>query len=136
MDCTCPRCASGHTQRLAVIYAHGTLHTPGRPIQTAASSLAAPPKPMSYLGPSIITFLVFLILGDLALARLPRNSWFAGGTLGNALQAAFVFVPVLAWIIMARRYNGSRWREQIGQWEHSFRCNRCGEVFVVVPHNR
>ena len=134
MDCSCPRCASGQTQRLAVVYADGTLSVRGRPQHTSASQLAAPPKPMSYLGPSVLLFLAFLILGDLALARLPRGSWLAGGTVGNTLQAAFVLVPVLAWLIRAHRYNATRWRERVRQWEHSFRCSRCGAVFLVPAH--
>lgn len=135
MNCTCPHCASGQTQRLAIIYTEGTLRTRSRSMQTAASFLAAPPKPMGYFGPSVVLFLGFLVLGDVALGRLPHESWLAGGVLGNTLQAAFVFAPVLAWIILARRYNGSHWREQIGRWERSFRCSRCGEVFLV-PHHR
>ena len=131
MDCTCPSCASGQTQRLAVIYADGTLRTRGRSMQTAGSLLAAPPKPMSYLGPSVVIFFVFLILGDLAISKLPRDSWLAGGALGNTLQAAFLFVPVIAWMIRAHRYNATTWRARVGEWERSFRCSRCGEVFRV-----
>lgn len=135
MDCTCPRCASGHTQRLAVIYAQGTLPMRGRPLQTTASHLAEPPKPMAYLGPSVVIFLTFLILGAIVLSRLPRDSWLAGGTLGNALQAAFVFAPVAAWVVLARRYNATHWRKHVSQWERSFRCNRCGEFFLVPAHH-
>lgn len=133
MDCTCPRCASGDTQRLAVIYTQGTLRVHGRPLQTAASHLAEPPKAMPYLGPSVVIFLAFLILGAFALSRLPHDSWLAGGTFGNGLQAAFVFVPVLAWVVLARGYNATRWRERVSHWERSFRCNRCGEIFLVPP---
>ena len=131
MDCTCPHCANHQTQRLAMIYARGTLRVHGRLLQTAASHFAAPPKPMTYLGPSIVIFLAFLILGDLALVNLPRHSWLASGAFANALQAAFLFVPVFLWLVLARRYNATRWRERLGQWERSFQCSRCGEVFLI-----
>ena len=90
---------------------------------------------MAYLGPSVVIFLAFLILGAIVLSRLPRGSWLAVGTLGNTLQAAFVFVPVAAWVVLARRYNATHWRKHIIQWEWSFRCNRCGEVFPVPAHH-
>jgi hypothetical protein len=135
MDCTCPSCASGQSQRLAVIYADGTLRARGRSMQTAGSFLAAPPRPMSYVVPSMVIFLAFLILGAIGISKLPRNSWLVSSALGNTLQAAFVFVPVIAWMIRARRYNAITWRKRLGQWERSFRCSRCGEVFLV-SHNR
>lgn len=131
MDCICPSCASGQIQRLAVIHADGVLRARGRPIQTTGSFLAAPPKPRAYLGPTVVIFLAFLILGAIAVSKLPRDSWLSGGALGNSLQAAFLFVPVIAWLIRARRYNATTWRERLGRWERSFRCNRCGEVFLV-----
>lgn len=131
MNCFCPSCTSGQTQRLSVIYASGTLRTRGRPLQTAASFRAKPPKPMTYAGPMTGIFLLFLILGACAAASLPRDSWLLDGALANLLQAAFVFIPVLAWAALAHRYNHTIWPRRFDQWEHSFQCNRCGQVFTA-----
>jgi len=135
MDCTCPSCASGQTQRLAVIHADGMLRARGRSMQTAGSFLAAPPRPMSYVVPSIVIFLAFLMLGAIGISKLPRDSWLVSSALGNTLQAVFLFVPVIAWAIRAHRYNATTWRERVTEWERSFRCSRCGEVFRV-PNGR
>ncbi len=131
MDCTCPRCASGQTQRLPVLYADGTLIKGRRSMQTTASFLAAPPKPMTYAGPLVALFLIFLIMGDIAVARLPPDSWLAHSSLGNALQAAFLFTPLIVWVSRAYRYNQTTWRKRLAQWQSSFRCGRCGEVFIL-----
>jgi hypothetical protein len=129
MDCTCPSCASNQTQRLPVIHADGTLLTNGRPMKTAASFLAAPPKPRTYAGPLVVIFLAFLVIGDLVIARLPPNSWLVRSSIGNALQAAFLFLPLIVWISRVYRYNQTTWRRRLNQWQRSFRCNRCGRVF-------
>lgn len=131
MDCTCPRCASSETQSLAMIYAHGTLRSRGRVFETTASHGARAPAPITYLGPSVAIFLSFLIMGAWLLSRLPRDAFFAVGRLGNMLQAAFVFVPVLAWVTLARRYNATVWRERRKAWERSFQCGRCGQIFLL-----
>jgi len=131
MDCTCPRCASGQTQRLPVLYADGTLIKGRRSMQTTASFLAAPPRPMTYAGPLIALFLIFLIMGDIAVARLPPDSWLAHSSLGNALQAAFLFTPLIVWVSRAYWYNQTTWRKRLDQWQRSFRCGRCGEVFIL-----
>ena len=131
MDCTCPRCASGQTQRLPVLYADGTLIKSRRSMQTAASFLAAPPKPMTYAGPLVALFLIFLIMGDISVARLPPDSWLVHSSLGNALQAAFLFSPLVVWVFHAYRYNRITWRKRLDHWQRSFRCSRCGEVFIL-----
>jgi uncharacterized membrane protein YphA (DoxX/SURF4 family) len=89
---------------------------------------------MSYLGPSVAIFLIFLILAAIGLAHFPRSSWLANGTLGNTLQAAFVLGPVFVWVIRAHRYNATQWRERLHRWERSFRCSRCGAVFLIPAH--
>jgi len=131
MDCNCPSCTSGQTQRLSVIYEAGVMRTNRRSMQTAASRRAAPPPPMTYAGPLVAIFFIFLILGALAISRLPSDAWLVRSAPGNALQAAFLFAPMILWVIRAHRYNGTTWRQHLNQWQRSFQCNRCGQVFEV-----
>lgn len=130
MDCTCPRCASDQTQRLAIIYSDGALRTKNRSMQTATSSSAAPPKPMSYAGPIVTIFVTFLVIAAIGISKLPANSWLAKSAIGNLLQAAFLFLPVVAWVVLAYRYNHTTWHRLLKSWERSFQCHRCGRVFV------
>lgn len=132
MDCYCPRCASGHTQRLSIIYESGlVLHTRGHSMQTAASSTAAPPQPMSYAGPLVVIFVIFVVVGNVIFAQFPPHSWIVRSTPGNWIQAAFLFLPMIAWVVLARRYNTTTWRRLRERWRRSFRCNRCGQAFLI-----
>ena len=131
MNCTCPSCASGQTQRLSLIFQSGILRTSGRSMQTAASRYASPPRPMSYAGPLVAIFLLFLVIGAIAISKLPPHSWLVASAVGNGLQAAFLFLPMIAWVIRAYRYNETTWLARIDQWQRSFQCGRCGHVFVL-----
>ena len=103
----------------------------GRSLQTTASRYAAPPQPMTYAGPLGAIFLTFLVIGAFAISRVPAHSWLVNSALGNGLQAAFLFVPMIAWVIRAHRYNETTWLALINHWERSFQCSRCGQVFVI-----
>ena len=131
MNCNCPSCTSGQTQRLSVIYEAGVMRANRRSMQTAASRRAAPPPPMTYAGPLVAIFFTCLVIGAVAISRLPPDSWLVRSEPGNALQAAFLFVPMILWVIRAYRYNGTTWRQLLDHWQRSFQCNRCGQVFKV-----
>jgi len=131
MDCTCPSCTSGQTQRLSIIYAGGMLRTKRRSMHTTASLLAAPPKPVTYAGPLVAIFFTCLVIGALIISRLPSDSWLVRSAPGNALQAAFLFVPMILWVIRAYRYNATTGAKLLDQWQRSFQCNRCGQVFAA-----
>lgn len=131
MDCTCPSCTSGQTQRLSVIYENGVMRTNHHSMQTAASRRAAPPKPVTYAGPLVAIFFTCLVIGALIISRLPSDSWLVRSAPGNALQVAFLFVPMILWVIRAYRYNATTGAKLLDRWQHSFQCNRCGQVFAA-----
>lgn len=87
---------------------------------------------MSYVGPMVILFLGFLIVGGIVVSKLPADSWLVQGKIANVLQAVFIFAPPIGWLLLAYRYNRTTWRRLLERWAQSFQCGRCGRVFVVA----
>lgn len=144
-DYVCPSCKSDNVQRLAVIYEGGLMDvntkTSGVGIgfggggigvgvgggktkgtsQTVASKRAAPPPKKKFLKPLGLIFVAFLVLGLMA-----GNS--------NAMSATVTilfFVAVVGWIVYAIRYNSTTWPVLKQEWDNSFLCNRCNNVFPL-----
>jgi len=135
----CPKCGSEHVRRLSLIYREGLAVVKtgtagvgfgddgmavggartGGTQQSLASMGAAPPEERSLGGP-IIMILVGLVLFVAGLQ----------GGLPAAFGGAVVAAAGAMWARGASHYNGHVYPELHRQWEASYSCTRCAEVFV------
>jgi len=140
----CPSCNSENTQRLEVIFEHGTDHitttskTSVRPFMrllpsakaktrttgiamSKAAQKAAPPFKKGYKTPVIglligLGAILYQFGGDF------NTLWFI---LGLAAAGGF------GWLLFtAIRYNVQRWPSDHSAWQKRWMCNKCGVVFA------
>jgi DNA-directed RNA polymerase subunit RPC12/RpoP len=131
----CPRCGSGDVRTFPVIWEDGTsrmsvgsagyvaggiaVARTGGTSQTLASTSAAPPEEKS--NSLVVTFLV--------IGLLVAFGSFSGGNI--ALGVVGVFVAIVTGLIAREndQYNSNVFPALVQQWERTYRCNRCGNVF-------
>ena len=135
IDSDCPRCGSRNTKALAVLHGDGTrenrsrrtgwfyyrrsfgLHssrTQGQ-TQTLTARLATPPSTGAMTANGVAVFLF----------------------ISTALGGAAGFWIGLTILVLLAIFGGSSKarQQQLRQWASTFRCGRCGTVFVVVEHD-
>jgi hypothetical protein len=140
----CTKCGSAEVRRLSLIYNEGlaiinttsassgvafggggaafgssSTSTTGTQ-QTALSKQAAPPRKKH----TILWAILAGVLGFLALGGLADLSF-----------SVIVFAALAALAgrmsLKAKAYNATKFPEEYANWERSFMCNRCGQVFAA-----
>ena len=135
IDCDCPHCGSRNTKAFSVIHCDGTrqadyrkdgwfyyrrsfgIHssrTRGRS-QSLTAQLAAPPAPQTLTGGGVAAIL------------------FIGALLGGA-TGFYIALGVVVLLAVLGSDTKSHVQALL-QWQSTFRCGRCGTVFVVVEDN-
>jgi hypothetical protein len=134
IDSDCPRCGSRNTKALTVIHGDGTRDTGSRRTgwfyyrrsfgvhssstrgrsESLTAQLAAPPVPPTT---------AFLTGGGVPLVLL------GGVALGGAVG---FWVGLAILVLIALAGSDERSQQQLRQWSSTFRCGRCGTVFVAI----
>ena len=157
MNFNCTNCKSEEIRRLSIIHSDGlsridtttsgssisggsgglragsnTAKTTGT-LQTDLSKKAAPPQKNSYIG-AIIAWLIGALLLSWILGwfglNVSRPDW-----KGKIYQYAS-FILLAWWLYKVFVYNRETYPPLKKQWNNSFMCFRCGEVFEVNEQNR
>ncbi len=137
-DLTCPKCNSETTQKLSAIVDSGTSHSRSHSVgyvggnvggttssttntvtqSTLAKKLAAPKKK-----PTILVLIGFAFLMLFAWGIFGKIL----GTLGAAALGYFAFVLYTKNVA----YNTTVWPGLFADWDQSFYCHRCENVFKL-----
>jgi hypothetical protein len=117
----CPRCGSAEIRKLSLIYQTGLpANAERKPAHEAAlSKQAAPPTKK----PAVMWVVAAFMFVIVAVAML----WSS-----RAMTAmAFLFLAIaIGFAVRAMTYNSMVFPRLHDQWERSFMCNRCGNIFV------
>ena len=135
IDSDCPRCGSRNTKALAVLHDDGTRDTQFRrtgwfyyrrsfglhssrtqgQTQSLTAKLASPPSTG------------FMTTGGVAVFLFVSTA--LGGTVG-------FWTGLTILVLLAIFGSDSKARQQqLHEWSSTFRCGRCGTVFVIVEHD-
>lgn len=147
MNFACPSCNSDNIQRLSVVYEGGlsAINTKSKGTavgfgrdgisvgvggggtkgtsQTAQSKRAAPPpkrryvKPLLGIGVAFFAVALFVQPPNIVVQYLYQASWLAAS---------------VAWIGYAFQYNARQWPALKAQWDQSYLCNRCSQIFSLA----
>jgi hypothetical protein len=115
MSVVCPKCASPDALSLSLIHREGL---PGE--CTRSISDAAPPSKRNVIGWTMVAA-GFALLFVLSIRHFAFPTvLYAGATL------------VGVWIVRSNRaFNATQFPELYDEWMLSFRCSRCGSVFLA-----
>src|ERR1700682_2509641 len=153
MDLRCPKCNSTDLKKVSLAYQEGLYRTDARTRlsaalvggngpdlvvgrattqashQSALSKHLSPPAKGSYLKVGSWSVLAFLCVGWLVfyVNTVSTNS----STVLSSPLTAFVLISGAAFVLLlflVRRHNHSTYPQRYAKWDHSFICQRCGNV--------
>ncbi len=135
----CPNCNSTDLKKLSLIYAAGVYESRGSLLgalvgsgdgllfgryreksQSRLSKLAAPPKKMPYVAPTILWLMGFFVL----MAFIGRGK--LSGTMGLLSISYLLLLPVVLAGNLA--YNLFFYTKKHRTWERKFMCQCCGAI--------
>lgn len=127
----CPKCGSENIQSCPVIYQSGTvghsytsrsgnyeIDTSGTESTALAQSVAPPAQKDTSWGAMIVT-------GLIAGFALKEGSLIIAGIFGLAAVGSFMMSQE------ASEYNEKQWPKEYKNWERSYLCHRCGNIFIM-----
>lgn len=139
----CSKCNSENTQRIEVIYSHGSNYIKTRDSSTGIgfirggvgfgvrngttqvippsrlAQVVSPPKKKTFKLP------IFLIVIGLFLLSSPAGL--------NKLLGGVCFMLVAFFVYKMERYNSSVFPKLYLIWQNSWLCNKCGEIYYYPP---
>lgn len=151
MELRCPKCNSTDLRKVSLAYEEGrfcsnartgirgllvgtggpvilvgTAATQGT-VQTAVSKRLSPPKKWSYLklivGLAVVSFVVLVVYIHSVMAGASISSSVPVKLYGLLASCALIALVLVTW-----RHNHSAYSRQLGQWNRSYLCERCGAV--------
>ena|SRR5438876_41746 len=154
MDLRCPECNSTDLKKVSLAYQEGLFRTKGRTRlraavigasgpdlvvgtattkgtqQTELSKRLSPPKKWSYLKLvvwfAVVSFVALVVYINSVMERFSTASALPVKLYGLFASCVLVFLVLLTW-----RHNHSTHARQLGQWDRSYVCERCG--FISDP---
>jgi len=149
----CPACKSQNTQRLSTVHMSGLsqfsavtggIGWTGAPAiggawttgtsQTQLSAIAAPPPKKSYRNGLLLLFLSPLVAAIVAEVAFLIAQRVFGTTLIYEQLATISFfgleIGAIALLLRVFAFNKNIWPRLLREWQISFLCRRCGQVFV------
>ena len=149
----CPACKSQNTQRLSTVHMSGLsqfsavtggIGWTGAPAiggawttgtsQTQLSAIAAPPPKKSYRNGLLLLFLSPLVAAIVAEVAFLIAQRVFGTTLIYEQLATISFfaleIGAIALLLRVFAFNKNIWPRLFREWQMSFLCRRCGQIFV------
>ena len=127
----CPKCGSENIQSCPVIYQSGTvghsytsrsgdyqIDTSGTESTHLAQSVAPPAQKETFWGFMIVT-------GAIAAFALSEGSLIIAAIFGLLAGGSFVTNQE------ASEYNEKIWPREYKNWQRSYMCHRCGNIFIM-----
>ena len=154
----CPACKSENIQRLSVVYESGisnvhaqssgvatghgvrvtaTTNTTGT-VQTSASRRAAPPAKRSIIRLIISIGAIFILINGffaIIISTFWRNSHNFAELVVFIAAAAFCITLGARWLKKATHYNKNIYPHLMREWNNSYLCNRCNNIFEIKPES-
>jgi hypothetical protein len=153
---SCPACGSDNTQRLSVIHMSGISqfsavtngvawgrraasfgHAWTKGVsQTELSTLVAPPPKKTYRSGLLLLFLSppLAAVAAEALLLLVQHVFGVTPRYDQLATACFVGFEAGAAVLLLRalKFNKDLWPKLLLEWQMSFMCSRCGQIFVAA----